>query len=222
MVVVENLVVRYDASVAVDGVTMVVHPGERVALVGPNGAGKTSLVKAIIGVVPVSAGSITRNGRVALAPECRQLFGDLTVEDNLMLGAWGLKHRDPQWLYDLFPRLKPLVNRLAGQLSGGQQQMVTIARALMARPDVLAIDELSLGLAPLATLEILDCLDEWCARNHLAILLIEQNVSLAFKFCDMAYVMESGRIVASGTTADLAQDPIVQQAYLGEGNDENG
>jgi branched-chain amino acid transport system ATP-binding protein len=212
---VENLVVRYGSATALDHVSLTVGAGERVALIGPNGAGKSTLVNTLSGILRPASGTVTVEGRLAHVPEGRHLFGELTVEDNLRLGAWRIRDRDPAWIYELLPQLRELRNRRAATLSGGQQQMVAVARALMARPDVLVIDELSLGLAPMVVAELARDLEAIHAERGLALLLIEQNARLAFDLCDRAYVLEAGRNVIEGTSAELAKSPEVARAYLG-------
>ncbi|MBV9945299.1 MAG: ATP-binding cassette domain-containing protein [Myxococcales bacterium] len=189
--------------------------GEMVALVGPNGAGKSTLVNALSRVVPPASGRIGVEGRLAHVPEGRQLFGDLTVDDNLKLGAWTVRERDTSWVYELFPELLRMRRLRAGNLSGGEQQMVALGRGLMARPDVLAIDELSLGLAPKVVTSLTRHLSHLHAERGLAVLLIEQNVRLALALCSRAYVLEAGRIVAEGASAALAGDASLASAYLG-------
>jgi branched-chain amino acid transport system ATP-binding protein len=213
---IEQLVVRYGAATALDGVNLKLAEGEMVALVGPNGAGKTTLVNAISGLVPVASGRIACSGRVAQVPEGRQMFPDLSVEDNLRLGAWRAKNRNPERVYELLPALRDRAKQLAGTLSGGQQQMVAVGRALMADPDLLVIDELSLGLAPLVVADLAAHLVELNRSRGTTILLIEQEVGLAFSICSRAYVLEAGRIVAEGPSEELANSPAVLQAYLGD------
>ncbi|GAA4953186.1 ABC transporter ATP-binding protein [Actinoplanes utahensis] len=214
---VRDLTVRYSGATALDGVDLTVHAGELVALIGANGAGKSTLVKVLSGLVHPASGTITVDGRLAQVPEGREMFGDLTVDDNLRLGGWrnGRKGRDTTHVYDLFPDLIPIRARRAGALSGGQQQMVAIGRALMARPDILVVDELSLGLAPLIVTTLVGHLRSLHADRGLAVLLIEQNARLALDLCHRAYVLESGRIALHGAAADLARDPRVAAAYLG-------
>lgn len=216
MLEVEHLVVRYGAATALDGVDLHVGNGEMVALVGPNGAGKSTLVNAVSGLVPVASGRVHCTGRAVQVPEGRQMFPDMTVEDNLQLGAWQVRRRDPQRVYELFPSLRDRSRQLAGTLSGGEQQMVAIGRALMAEPDLLVIDELSLGLAPRVVSTLATHLGTLNREHGLTILLIEQEVGLAFRICSRAYVLEAGRIVTSGATAEVAADPAVLQAYLGD------
>lgn len=223
MLQVDDLVVRYGRATALDGVSLRVEPGEMVALIGPNGAGKSTLVNTLSGIVRKAAGTVQLDGRLAHVPEGRQLFPDLSVADNLRLGAWkapgGRRSRDHTRVYPVLPRLERLARRMAGTLSGGEQQMVAIGRALMAQPDILAIDELSLGLDPIVVAELAQHLRELNAEQHMAILLIEQNVRLALDLCSRAYVLESGRIAAAGSSADLAESPEVASAYLGFGRD---
>ncbi len=214
---VADLVVRYGSAVALDRVSLTVAPGELVALIGPNGAGKSTLVNTLSGILRPAAGRVTVRGRLAHVPEGRQMFGDLTVEDNLRLGGRSIRNGDPAPVYEVLPGLRRLRGRRAGLLSGGEQQMVAVGRALMSRPDVLAVDELSLGLAPLVVDDLVRHLRELNAERGLAVLLIEQNARLALDLCTRAYVLEAGRIVAGGAAADLARGPAVQHAYLGGG-----
>lgn len=210
-----DLVVRYGAATAVDGVSLAVEDGELVALVGPNGAGKTSLVNAISGIVRPVSGQVHLGGRVAQVPEGRQMFGDLSVEDNLRLGAWRRRDKNLAPIYELLPDLQRLRKQRADTLSGGQQQMVAVGRALMARPDLLVIDELSLGLAPLVAAQLVQHLAELNRTRGTSVLLIEQEIGLAFDLCSRAYVLETGHIVAEGATAQLRTAPELQDAYFG-------
>jgi branched-chain amino acid transport system ATP-binding protein len=215
MIEVSDLVVRYGAAVALDGIDLTVGAAEMVALIGPNGAGKSTLVNTLSGILRPYRGTVTVHGRLAQVPEGRQLFGDLTVDDNLRLGGWRIRNRDTAPIYDVMPALVPLRHRKAGSLSGGEQQMVAVGRALMRRPDVLVVDELSLGLAPLVIADLVGHLRQLNAERGLAVLLIEQNARLALDLCSRAYVLEAGRIVAEGDAADLAASPAVADAYLG-------
>jgi branched-chain amino acid transport system ATP-binding protein len=215
-----DLVVRYGQATALDGVSLNVRRGEMVALVGPNGAGKTTLLNTICGLLRPAGGAYHVGGRIAQVPEGRQLFADMTVEDNLRLGAWRARSRDTSRIYAIFPQLVRLRRRLAGTLSGGEQQMVAVGRALMAQPDVLAVDELSLGLAPMVVDELADHLAELNRSTGMAVLLVEQNARLALDLCSRAYVLEAGRISAEGQASDLAQSPAVRAAYLGGAMDE--
>ncbi|KAB2352701.1 ABC transporter ATP-binding protein [Actinomadura rudentiformis] len=217
---VTGLVVRYGNATALDHVTLHVSAGEMVALVGPNGAGKSSLVNAIMGLVRPAGGTVRLDGRAALVPEGRQMFPDLSVDDNLALGAWrrrreGSSARDTAWVYEVLPELARLRRQKAGSLSGGQQQMVAFGRALMGDPAVLIVDELSLGLAPLVTTTLAGHLRRLNAERGLAVVLIEQNARLAFDLCTRAYVLEAGRIRAEGPCAELAESSDVVAAYLG-------
>lgn len=219
MLVVHDLVVRYGRATALDGVSLVVEPGEMVALVGPNGAGKTTLANALTGVLRPSAGTIRVQGGITQVPEGRQLFSELSVVDNLRLGAWRSRRRagarDPGRVYQVLPELERMSGRRAGTLSGGQQQMVAVGRALMADPDILIVDELSLGLAPKVVTDLSNHLRELNTANGTAVLLIEQNARLAFDLCTRAYVLETGKVTTSGACSDLARDPEVARAYLG-------
>ncbi|MFG1991088.1 ABC transporter ATP-binding protein [Actinoplanes sp. NPDC048988] len=217
LVDVSSLTVRYSGATALDDVSLHLDESEMVALIGANGAGKSTLVKALSGLVEADAGRVTVAGRLAQVPEGREVFADLSVDDNLRLGGWrnGRRGRDTSGIYELLPALVPLRRRDAGTLSGGQQQMVAIGRALMARPDVLVIDELSLGLAPLVVETLVGHLRTLHRERGLAVLLIEQNARLALSLCSRAYVLEAGRIVLAGDAAMLAADERVTAAYLG-------
>jgi branched-chain amino acid transport system ATP-binding protein len=212
---VSGLVVRYGAATALDGISLEMAPGEMVAIIGPNGAGKTTLLNTLSGLLRPAAGSVHLDGRIGHVPEGRQLFGDLTVDDNLRLGAWRVRERDPTPVYGLFSQLQPLRRRLAGTLSGGEQQMVAVGRALMSKPDLLTADELSLGLAPRVVQTIVGHLRDRCRDTGMALLLVEQNARLALDLCQRAYVLEAGRIVMSGPSEELAQSPRIRAAYLG-------
>jgi branched-chain amino acid transport system ATP-binding protein len=215
MIEVRDLVVRYGPAVALDSVSLSVGAGEMVALIGPNGAGKSTLVNTLSGILKPTSGSVAVQGRLAHVPEGRQVFGDLTVEDNLRLGGRRYRERDTGAVHAILPRLAELRHRRAGTLSGGEQQMVAVGRALMSRPDVLAVDELSLGLAPLVVADLVRHLKQLNEERGLAVLLIEQNARLALDLCSRAYVLEAGRIVAEGPSDGLARDDRVAAAYLG-------
>jgi len=215
MIEVERLTVRYGAATALDEVSMSVADGEMVALIGPNGAGKSTLVNTLCGLLRPAAGRFTVGGRLALVPGGRHLFSPLTVDENLRLGAWRSRDRSTGHIYELLPSLGPLRRRTTGGLSGGEQQMVALGRALMGRPDVLLIDEMSLGLAPRVVADLADHLRARNATDGLAVLLIEQNARLALDLCARAYVLEAGRVTVEGRSADLAGDPAVAAAYLG-------
>jgi branched-chain amino acid transport system ATP-binding protein len=215
MIDVRDLVVSYGSATALEHVTLTVGKGEMVALLGPNGAGKSTLANTLAGLLKPASGTVEIGGPLALIPEGRQLFPDLSVADNLVLGGWRSGERDPSFVYELLPRLAELSRRRAGVLSGGEQQMVAFGRAMMSRPAVLVVDELSLGLAPGVTAGLAGHLAELNRSRGLTVLLIEQNARLAFDLCRRAYVLESGRLVAEGACAELAGDPKVAGAYLG-------
>jgi branched-chain amino acid transport system ATP-binding protein len=229
---IENLVSGYGRIQVLHGISIEVRDGEIVTLIGANGAGKSTLLRAISGVQPVVAGSIFFDGtrierlpahaRVALGitqvPEGRQLFGPLSVEDNLRLGAWARRNAnllpDLARVYELFPMLASLRRAPAATLSGGQQQMLAIGRALMAMPRLILFDEPSLGLAPILVDQILQVIRGLKDRG-LAMLLVEQNAAAALAIADRAYVLETGRIAVSGTAAEIHSDRRVAEAYLG-------
>lgn len=232
MLSVENLTSGYGRIEALHGISIEVRAGEIVTLIGANGAGKSTLLRAISGVQPVSAGSISFDGKsidrlaahsrvtlgIAQVPEGRQLFAPLSVEDNLKLGAWSRRGTnflpDLARIYDLFPMLASLRAVLAGTLSGGQQQMLAIGRALMAKPRLLLFDEPSLGLAPILVDQILHIVRSLKGEG-LTMLLIEQNARAALAIADRAYVLETGKITVSGTAAEIQSDRRVAEAYLG-------
>jgi len=220
LLAVRDLVVRYGQATALDGVSLELERGEMVALVGPNGAGKTTLLNTICGLLQPAGGRCAVAGRVAQVPEGRQLFADMSVEDNLRLGAWTVRDRDCARIYDLFPQLAGMRQRQAGTLSGGEQQMVAVGRALMAQPDLLAVDELSLGLAPQVVDGLANHVRQLNRETGMAVLLVEQNARLALDLCPRAYVLEAGRIVAEGPSTELSQSTAVRAAYLGGAMDE--
>ncbi len=231
MLSVENLRSSYGRIEALHGVSLEVAAGEIVALVGANGAGKTTLLRAISGIQPISSGRICFDGRsierspphkrvslgIAQVPEGRQLFAPLSVEDNLKLGAWGrrsVQFRNLHRAYDLFPMLAELRHTIAGALSGGQQQLLAIGRALMVKPRLLLLDEPSMGLAPILVDQILNVMLA-LKREGLTLLLVEQNAVAALGIADRCYVLETGVISASGTAADIKKDDRIRAAYLG-------
>jgi branched-chain amino acid transport system ATP-binding protein len=229
---VENLVSAYGRITVLHGVSLEVRAGEIVTLIGANGAGKTTLLRAISGVQPITGGTIRfadrrierepSHVRVALGitqvPEGRQLFAPLTIEDNLRLGAWVRRAAeitpDLEAVYGLFPMLAEKRTAPAGALSGGQQQMLAIGRALMAKPRLLLLDEPSMGLAPILVDQILDTIRR-LRDDGLTVLLVEQNARAALAIADRAYVLETGRVTASGSAAAIQSDPRVREAYLG-------
>ena len=228
---IENLQVRYGGIEAVKGVSFDVHEGEIVTLIGANGAGKSSTLRSIAGLEKPSGGRIVFRGDdltgrdatsivkkgITLVPEGRRIFADLTVLENLKVGAYLRKDdisEDIQWVYDLFPRLRERSWQLGGTLSGGEQQMLAVGRALMSRPKLMMMDEPSLGLAPLIVKDIFSIIKE-INKQGVTILLIEQNANMALKTADTGYVMETGRITLSGTGRELLTNEGVKAAYLG-------
>jgi branched-chain amino acid transport system ATP-binding protein len=229
---IENLASRYGRIEVLHGISLEVKTGEIVTLVGSNGAGKTTLLRAISGVQPVSAGTISfadqpinrlkahqRVARgIAQVPEGRQVFAPLSVDDNLRLGAFSRADKDVladlDAVYQTFPALAEKRDSMAGALSGGQQQMLAIGRALMTRPKLVLLDEPSMGLAPVLVEQIFAIIAGLKSRG-LTILLVEQNANAALAIADRAYVIETGKIVLSGPGRELANDPGVRTAYLG-------
>jgi branched-chain amino acid transport system ATP-binding protein len=234
---VEQLDVRYGQIRAVNGISFHVAEGELVSLIGANGAGKTTLLKAVMGALAVEAGSVSLGGVVLgrmpieervrrgmyLVPEKRSLFASMRVEDNLQLGIYANRKRinfreEVQRIYKLFPVLEERKDQLAGTLSGGQQQMVAIGRALIARPRILLLDEPSIGLAPIVVQQIMDVIVDLKRREGLTLVLVEQNAHLALGAADRAYLIEIGRVVKEGRADALAADPHLKEIYLGTAN----
>ena len=228
---IRDLKVNYGGIEAVKGISLDVPAGEIVTLIGANGAGKSSTLRAISGLVKPQAGSIEFMGEditgknpteivtrgVTLVPEGRKIFPDLTVKENLRVGAYLRKDDitdDLNWVYELFPRLKERSWQAGGTLSGGEQQMLAVGRALMSRPKLIMMDEPSLGLAPLVVRGIFDIIKE-INRRGMTILLIEQNANMALKTAHLGYVMETGRITMTGSGRELLADESVKAAYLG-------
>lgn len=228
---IRDLKVNYGGIEAVKGISFDVPEGQIVTLIGANGAGKSSTLRTIAGLVKPKSGSITYAGEditgkdptsivtkgITLVPEGRRIFPDLTVKENLKLGAYIRKDDltdDLNWVYDLFPRLKEREWQAGGTLSGGEQQMLAVGRALMSRPKIMMMDEPSLGLAPLVVRGIFDIIKEVNKRG-VTVLLIEQNANMALKTAHLGYVLETGRITMSGTGAELLADESVKTAYLG-------
>jgi branched-chain amino acid transport system ATP-binding protein len=224
----------YGAIEAVRGIDLRVEKGEIVTLIGANGAGKSTTLRNIVGLVKVKSGDVLFEGQrlngipthkvtamgISLVPEGRAIFANLSVQDNLELGAYLRRDRagkaeDEERIFNLFPRLRERRRQEAGTLSGGEQQMLAIGRAMMARPRVLLLDEPSLGLAPLLVHTILEAIDQ-INREGVTVLLVEQNANAALKHSHRAYVLETGSIVMEGPSPEVAADPRVKAAYLGE------
>jgi branched-chain amino acid transport system ATP-binding protein len=234
MLEIAGLSVQYGKHLAVDDVALAVAKGEIVVILGANGGGKSSLLKAVAGLHPVGEGTrVALGGRdlvglpthaiveagLALVPEGRGIFGDLTVHENLLLGAFARRaraseRRNRERVLALFPRLAERLGQTARTMSGGEQQMVAIGRALMAAPDILLLDEPSLGLSPLLCGELFRALGR-IREDGIAVLLVEQNAKRSLALADRGYLIENGRIVGAGSAASLAGDPAVQRAYLG-------
>ncbi|MCI8971477.1 MAG: ABC transporter ATP-binding protein, partial [Oscillibacter sp.] len=225
--------VSYGGIQALRGISLEVPDGKIVTLIGANGAGKSTTLRTITGLVKASSGSIQWNGEellgrsidkivgsgIAMSPEGRRVFADMSVLENLRIGAYLRKdkeeiEKDVQWVYSLFPRLEERSWQLAGTLSGGEQQMLAVGRALMSRPKLMMLDEPSLGLAPLVVQDIFSIISE-INKQGVTVLLIEQNANMALKIADLAYVLETGNITMSGTGAELLADEKVREAYLG-------
>ena len=234
MLEIRNLNVHYGGIHALRGINLEVDDGKIISLIGANGAGKSTTLKSVMGLVPKSAGSVVWNGRditrletkeivkagIALCPEGRKVFPDLTVAENLTIGAYLRKDKeeikkDRDWVYELFPRMKEREWQLAGTLSGGEQQMLAVGRALMTKPKLLMLDEPSLGLAPLVIKDIFSIIRQ-IKEAGVNVLLIEQNAKAALEISDFAYVMETGTITMSGPGRVLLSDDRVKKAYLGE------
>ena len=234
MLSIRGLHVYYGGIHALRGIDLDVPDGQIISLIGANGAGKSTTLKSIMAMVPKAEGTIIWNDKnitnvytrevvgsgIVLCPEGRRVFPDLTVEENLRIGAYlrndkeGIQ-KDKDWVYDLFPRMKERGWQLAGTLSGGEQQMLAVGRALMSKPKLLMLDEPSLGLAPLVIKDIFAIIKEIKAAG-VNVLLIEQNAKAALEISDYAYVMETGTITMSGVGKDLLNDDRVKKAYLGE------
>ena len=234
MLKIQDLRVSYGGIHALRGIDLEVPDGTIVTLSGANGAGQSTTLRTITGLVKASAGSILWNGQellgkpidkivsagIAMSPEGRRVFADLTVLENLRIGAYLRRDKDGiakdlKRVYELFPRLEERSWQLAGTLSGGEQQMLAVGRALMSRPKLMMLDEPSLGLAPLVVQDIFSIIRE-INRQGMTVLLIEQNANMALKIADLAYVLETGRITMSGTGAELLADEKVKEAYLGK------
>ena len=233
MLALDAVVAKYGTATALWSVSLTIHAGELVCVVGPNGAGKTTLINVIAGIHRIADGAFSLDGAdvsrlpphrfctrgIAIVPEGRRLFTAMTVRENLALGSYragakGERRASLDRMCALFPALVEKLDRPAGSLSGGQQQMVAIGRALMARPRLLLLDEPSLGLAPTIVLDMFRIIRDINAEG-VAVLLVEQNVAMALDVASRAYVLEEGRIVAEGTPAVLSGEPHIRRAYLG-------
>ena len=234
MLTIHDLHVSYGGIQALRGIDLEVPDGKIVTLIGANGAGKSTTLRTVSGLVKASGGSVKWDGTellglpiyrtlelgIAQVPEGRRVFTNLTVLENLRIGAY-LRHdkaeieKDLHWVYELFPRLQEREWQLAGTLSGGEQQMLAVGRALMSRPKLMMMDEPSLGLAPLVVKGIFEIIRE-INRQGVTVLLIEQNANMALKTADLGYVLETGRITLSGTGAELLRNEAVKKAYLGK------
>ncbi|GAP16564.1 ABC transporter ATP-binding protein [Levilinea saccharolytica] len=230
---VQNLVVHYGGICALNSVNLHVDSGEIVAVIGANGAGKSTLMRTIAAVKTFTSGAVLFNGQplkkdasrvvrdgITLVPEGRRIFAPLTVRENLMLGAYTRSDRKEQEetleeIYALFPRLKERLHQRGGTLSGGEQQMLAVARAMMSKPRLLLLDEPSLGLAPIVIDAMFDAIVKLNRELGLTILVVEQNASLALEMCHRAYVLETGTIRMEGRGSDLLQDKRVMESYLG-------
>ncbi len=231
---INDLCVNYGMITALKGISFEVNEGEVIALIGANGAGKTTTLHALTGLIPAKSGSIKLNGKeltkvpahkivemgMAHVPEGRRIFQHLSVLDNLKLGAYTRKdkaniEKDMQMVYERFPRLAERKNQIAGTLSGGEQQMLAMGRALMSNPKIIVMDEPSMGLSPILVSEIFDIITS-IRKDGTTVLLVEQNAKKALAIADRAYVLETGNIVLSGNASDLIKDESIKKAYLGE------
>lgn len=232
---IKDLNIYYGNIHAIKDISLIVEKGEIVSLIGANGAGKTTTLQTISGIIRAKSGQIIYHDKditkmkahiilkegIAQVPEGRRIFSHLTVYDNLMLGSYSIKDsmeskkREIAQIYERFPRLEERQKQLAGTLSGGEQQMLAIGRAIMSRPEILILDEPSMGLAPLLVKEIFEIIKDLNKNNNTTILLVEQNAKMALSIADRAYVLETGKIIKEGNAKDLLNDDIVRKAYLG-------
>lgn len=227
-----DLHVSYGAITAIKGIDIKIYKGEVVTILGANGAGKTTTLRTISGLLKAKSGHIIFDKNditkteahdivclgIAHSPEGRRVFGTLSVEENLMMGAFTLKSHDAEtleWIYDILPRLRERRTQLSGTLSGGEQQMLAIGRAIMSKPKLLILDEPSLGLAPILIKTIFKAVKE-IAQSGVTVLLVEQNAKAALKLADRAYVLEVGKITHEGTSEELLNSSTIQEAYLGK------
>ena len=234
MLKIENLNVFFGGIHALKGISFNVPKGKVITLIGANGAGKSTTLRTICALIKPKEGKVKFNNKIitnistdkivksgiALIPEGRKIFPNLTVQENLQLGAYARDNskeveKDLEWVYELFPRIKERLWQKGGTLSGGEQQMLAVARGLMSRPKLLMLDEPSLGLAPLLVKEIFDIIKR-IHKEGMTVLLVEQNAFAALKIADFAYVLETGRVVLQGTGEELLRDDRVRKAYLGE------
>ena len=233
MLEVKNLEVYYGVICALKGISFEVNEGEIVSLIGANGAGKTTMMQSVVGIIPKRSGTVTFDGKditkmpchkivqlgMTQVPEGRRIFQELSVYENLMMGAYTVRNQqrfkeDLESVFERFPRLAERRNQIAGTLSGGEQQMLSMSRALMIRPKLLMLDEPSMGLAPILVDQIFEIIKQLHDQGT-TILLVEQNASKALEIADRAYVLETGNITLSGTGAELANSDEVRKAYLG-------
>lgn len=229
---VKGLHVNYGAIEAIKGIDLYVNKGEVVTILGANGAGKTTTLRTISGLLKAGAGNIVFDGKeiahipaheivslgMSHSPEGRRVFGTLSVEENLMMGAYSLKKYDAStlnWIYEILPRLHERKKQLAGTLSGGEQQMLAIGRAIMSKPKLLILDEPSLGLAPVLVKVIFKAIKE-ISKSGVTVLLVEQNAKAALKLANRGYVLELGKITHSGSSEELLNSEMIQEAYLGK------
>jgi branched-chain amino acid transport system ATP-binding protein len=234
MLEIKNLDVNYGAICALHGISLSIKAGDIVTLIGANGAGKTTTLRAISGLLKARGGEVLYNGRaitnlpaheivklgISHVPEGRMVFANLTVHENLMMGAYLQKdkaviRRELEYVFNVFPRLKERTAQIAGTLSGGEQQMLAIGRALMSKPKFLMMDEPSLGIAPLLVKTIFEKIVEINRQHGITILLVEQNANLALEISHYGYVLETGRVILQDNSAALRQNPQVKNAYLG-------
>lgn len=234
MLEIKDLEVYYGVIQAIKGVSFEVNQGEVIALIGANGAGKTTILHTVTGLLSPKKGSVIFEGQeitkipahkivslgMAHVPEGRRVFADLSVYENLMMGAYTRKDKNEiedtlQKVYERFPRLKERKNQMAGTLSGGEQQMLAMGRALMSKPKIILMDEPSMGLSPILVNEIFDIIQE-VSKSGTTVLLVEQNAKKALSIADRAYVLETGKIVLDGKAEDLLNDDSIKKAYLGE------
>jgi len=229
---IRDLHVNYGAIKAIKGINLLVNSGEVVAILGANGAGKTTTLRTISGLLRANSGKIIFDKSditktpaydivslgMSHSPEGRRVFGTLSVEENLLMGAYTLKNYDKEtlkWIYDILPRLKERKKQLAGTLSGGEQQMLAIGRSIMSKPKLLILDEPSLGLAPVLVKVIFKAIKE-ISKSGVTVLLVEQNAKAALKLADRGYVLELGKISFEGSSEELLNSKIIQEAYLGK------